>query len=72
MGGSLHVMHDEAFWINFYQFKLFDSVIEDVLEICPNAWYLQVDNPVLAGITYVGRKYPAAKIVGLGKESPLV
>jgi len=65
MGGSLHVMHDEAFWINFYQFKLFDSVIEDVLEVCPNAWYLQVDNPVLAGITYLGRKYPQAKIVGL-------
>src|SRR5664279_641806 len=21
MGGSLHVMHDEAFWINFYQFR---------------------------------------------------
>ena len=65
MGGSLHVMHDEAFWINFYQFKLFDSVIKDVLDICPDAWYLQVDNPVLAGITYVGQKYPTAKIVGL-------
>lgn len=65
MGGSLHVMHDEAFWINFYQFRLFDSVIQDILEICPNAWYLQVDNPVLAGITYLGRKYPQAKIVGL-------
>lgn len=65
MGGSLHVMHDEAFWINFYQFKLFDSVIQDVLDICPEAWYLQVDNPVLAGITYLGRKYPQAKIVGL-------
>src|SRR5215216_6561194 len=65
MGGSLHVMHDEAFWINFYQFKLFDSVMEDVLELCPNAWYLMVDNPVLAGITYLGRKYPQAKIVGL-------
>lgn len=65
MGGSLHVMHDEAFWINFYQFKLFDSVIEDVLDVCPDAWYLQVDNPVLAGITYLGRKYPKAKVVGL-------
>ncbi len=65
MGGSLHVMHDEAFWINFYQFKLFDSVMQDVLELCPNAWYLMVDNPVLAGITYMGRKYPQAKIVGL-------
>ncbi len=65
MGGSLHVMHDEAFWINFYQYKLFESVIEDVLRICPNAWYLKVDNPVLAGITHLGRKYPEAKIVGL-------
>jgi alpha-galactosidase len=65
MGGSLHVMHDEAFWINFYQFRLFDSVIQDVLDICPDAWYLQVDNPVLAGITYLSRKYPQAKIVGL-------
>lgn len=65
LGGSLHVMHDEAFWINFYQFRLFDSVIQDVLEICPQAWYLKVDNPVLAGITYLGRKYPEAKIVGL-------
>lgn len=65
IGGSLHVMHDEAFWINFYQFKLFDSVIQDVLDVCPAAWYLQVDNPVLAGITYLGRKYPQAKIVGL-------
>lgn len=65
MGGSLHVMHDEAFWINFYQFKLFDSVMKDVLDICPDAWYLMVDNPVLAGITYISRKYPKAKIVGL-------
>jgi alpha-galactosidase len=65
IGGSLHIMHDEAFWVNFYQFKLFDSVMQDILEICPDAWYLQVDNPVLAGITYLGRKYPQAKIVGL-------
>ncbi|MBL8131569.1 MAG: hypothetical protein JNL42_06900 [Anaerolineae bacterium] len=65
MGGSLHVMHDEAFWINFYQFRLFESLIEDILEICPDAWYLKVDNPVLAGITHLGRKYPQAKIVGL-------
>jgi hypothetical protein len=64
-GGSLHVMHDEAFWINFYQFKLFESVIEDVLSICPDAWYLQLANPVLAGVTLLGRKYPEAKVVGL-------
>ena len=65
MGGSLHVMHDEAFWINFYQFRLFESVIQDVLDICPDAWYLMVNNPVLSGVTYLSRKYPQAKVVGL-------
>lgn len=64
-GGSYHIMHDEGFWINFYQFRLFESIIEDILDICPNAWYIQLANPVLAGITYLGRKYPEAKIVGL-------
>ena len=64
-GGSLHVMHDEAFWINFAQMRFFESVIADVLEICPNAWYLQVANPVLEGMTYFSRKFPTAKLVGL-------
>lgn len=64
-GGSYHIMHDEAFWINFYQLRLFESVIQDMLEVCPQAWHLMVANPVLAGITYLGRKYPQAKIVGL-------
>jgi len=65
IGGSLHIMHDEAFWINFYQFRLFEAFIQDIMEICPNAWYLQVANPVFAGITLLGRKYPQARIVGL-------
>jgi alpha-galactosidase len=64
-GGSLHFMHDEAFWVNFAQYQLFESVIQDVLKICPDAWYLQIANPVFAGITMLGRKYPQAKIVGL-------
>jgi alpha-galactosidase/6-phospho-beta-glucosidase family protein len=64
-GGSLHVMHDEAFWINFTQLRLFDSVIADVLDVCPDAWYIQAANPVQAGITYLARKYPRAKVVGL-------
>jgi alpha-galactosidase len=64
-GGSLHVLHDEAYWVNFYQFQLFDSLITDMLVICPNAWYIQVANPVQAGITYLARRYPQAKIVGL-------
>jgi alpha-galactosidase len=65
MGGSLHIMHDEAFWINFYQLKLFDSLLQDILHICPNAWYLQIANSVLSGTTMLGRKYPQAKMVGL-------
>ncbi|MDZ4720691.1 MAG: hypothetical protein SH847_19725 [Roseiflexaceae bacterium] len=64
-GGSLHVMHDEAYWINFYQLQLFDSLITDMLAICPDAWYIQAANPVQAGITYVARRYPQAKVVGL-------
>jgi alpha-galactosidase len=65
LGGSLHIYHDEAFWINFYQFRLFEEVIQDVLDVCPDALYMKVDNPVLAGITYLSRKYPQAKLCGL-------
>lgn len=64
-GGSLHIMHDEAFWINHYQFGLMESVYQDMLRVCPNAWYLVVANPVLAGITRLKRLYPQGKIVGL-------
>jgi len=64
-GGSLHVMHDEPFWINAYQLRFFDEVAREVLELCPEAWYLQVANPVLAGCTWLGRRYPALKMVGL-------
>ena len=66
-GGSLHVMHDEAFWINFYQLKLFESVMQDIEAICPNAFYIQLDNPVMAGMTLMHRKYPhrAGRMVGL-------
>ena len=64
-GSSFHVMYDEAFWVNFYQLRLFESIVEDALEICPNAWHLQVANPVLAGVTHIARKYPQAKWVGL-------
>ncbi len=64
-GGSLHVMHDEAFWINFYQLRFFEAVVADVLAICPDAWYLQIGNPVLAGLTHLTRRYPRLKVVGL-------
>lgn len=64
-GGSFHIVHDEAFWINFYQFRLFENIIQSMLEICPSAWYIQVANPVLAGITFLARKYKNMKVVGL-------
>jgi alpha-galactosidase len=64
-GGSYHIMHDEAFWINFYQYRLFEDVVEDMLELCPDAYHLLVANPVLAGVTFLARKYPEHKLVGL-------
>jgi alpha-galactosidase len=64
-GGSLHIMHDEPFWVNAYQLRFFDEVVREVRELCPDAWYLQVANPVLAGITWLGRRYPDVKMVGL-------
>jgi alpha-galactosidase len=64
-GGSLAIMHDEAFWINFYQLRLFESLVEDILRLCPNAWYLMVANPVLGGTTHLLRKYPQLKMTGI-------
>jgi len=64
-GGSYHIMYDEAFWVNFYQFRFFDELTRDILSCCPNAWHLMVANPVISGTTYLQRKYPEAKMVGL-------
>ncbi|WP_167859111.1 family 4 glycosyl hydrolase [Paenibacillus cymbidii] len=63
-GGSLHVMHDEGFWINYGQLSLMEEILQDILEVCPNAWYMLVANPVMAGVTYLSRKYPQAKLTG--------
>lgn len=64
-GGSFHIVHDEAFWINFYQLRLMESILQDMERICPDAWYVGVANPVMAATTYLPRKYPKAKVVGL-------
>lgn len=64
-GGSLHIMHDEAFAINFYQLRLMDEIVGDMRELCPDAYFITTSNPVQAGVTYLGRKYPDMKIVGL-------
>ena len=63
--GSYHVMHDEGFWINYYQFHLFEALVHDMQRYCPQAWLLLVANPVLAGTTFLTRKYPWLKMVGL-------
>ncbi len=63
--GSLHVMHDEAFWVNFHQLKLMDSIARDILRTCPKAMLLLVANPVFAGTTWLMRAYPRLKMVGL-------
>ena len=64
-GGSLHIMHDEAFWINFFQFQMMEEIAKDILDICPEAWLLMVSNPVMAGTTLITRRYPSLKIAGL-------
>jgi alpha-galactosidase len=64
-GGSYFIVHDEAFWVNYYQYVLWEEIIRDMTEICPDAWHLLVGNPVLAGVTFMGRKYPEHKVVGL-------
>ena len=64
-GASFHVFYDEPFWVNFYQLKLMESIVEDMLELCPDAYLLLVANPVLAGITHLAQRYPEARVVGL-------
>ncbi len=65
MGGSLSIVSDEAFFINFFQYRLMEEIYLDMMEVCPNAWYLLVANPVIGGVTYLKRKYPGAKLIGL-------
>lgn len=64
-GGSLHVLHDEAFFINFHQLRLMEDILVDMLDICPDAYYIMVANPVQGGVTYLKRKYKDAKIIGM-------
>lgn len=64
-GGSLHIMHDEAFWSNFHQLRMMEDVANDMKRLCPEAWLLMVSNPVMAGTTYLGRYHPEIKMAGL-------
>jgi alpha-galactosidase len=49
---------------SYHQFKLFQDIVRDIEEICPNAWYIQSANPVFDGCTLLTRT-SKAKIVGL-------
>ena len=71
-GGSQHVMHDEAFRVNFYQFRLFESIVKDIADLCPYAWLLLVANPVMAATTLLGRNFPDLKMVGLSHGSSAI
>ena len=64
-GGSYHILYDEPFWLNYYQLRLFESIVKDMIEVCPRALHLLVSNPVLAATTYLNRTYPQLQTVGL-------
>ena len=42
--GSFHILYDEPFWLNFYQLRLFESITEDMIVLCPNATHLLVSD----------------------------
>lgn len=64
-GGSYHIFYDEPFWLNFYQLRLFESIVTDMRDVCPQAMHLLVSNPVLAATTYLNRTYPEIPTIGL-------
>ena len=63
--GSFHILYDEPFWLNFYQLRLFESITEDMIAVCPNATHLLVSNPVITATTHLLRKYPQIRMVGM-------
>ena len=48
----------------YHQFWLMLSVAQDIEKICPNAWLIQVGNPVFHGSTLMTRE-TSTKIIGL-------
>jgi len=48
----------------YHQFWLMLSVAQDIEKICPNAWLIQVGNPVFHGCTMMNRE-TSTKIIGL-------
>jgi alpha-galactosidase len=56
--------HQSASVGNYYQFAMMLSVAKDMERICPNAWLLQVGNPVFTGSTLMTRE-TSIKVCGL-------
>lgn len=48
----------------YHQYWLMLGVARDIEKICPNAWQIQVGNPVFSGTTLVSRE-TSTKIIGL-------
>jgi alpha-galactosidase len=48
----------------YYQFKLMIDIAKDVEDLCPNAWLIQIANPVFEGTTLIARE-TKVKVIGL-------
>ena len=46
-------------------FPVLASIAEDVLEICPDAWFLNYTNPMAMNVAYLHAVAPELKVVGL-------
>jgi alpha-galactosidase len=61
--GSLQVAH--GVWVDHRQLRLLDEIAAACAEHCPDAWLLQLANPVFAGVTHLGRTRPGLRVLGL-------
>lgn len=48
----------------YYQFKLVMDIVRDIEELCPDAWLIELANPVFEITTLVGRE-SKVKVIGL-------
>lgn len=61
--GSLFVAH--SFWVDHRQLRLLDHIASECDRSCPDAWLLQLANPVFAGGTHLARTMPHLRVLGL-------
>ena len=46
-------------------FPVLEAIAEDVLEICPDAWFLNYTNPMAMNVAYLHAVAPRLKVIGL-------